>query len=138
MRVKDVMHSKAQVINFSNTVEEAAKIMKKEDCGAIPVEKNDRMVGMLTDRDIAIRVVAQGKDPRKTRVEEVMSEGINYCFEDEDLHEVSEKMIHRQHRRLPVVDRNKRLVGMLSLGDIASKGNDAPLTHEILSQVAHH
>ncbi|MGZ3772399.1 MAG: CBS domain-containing protein [Pseudobdellovibrionaceae bacterium] len=138
MRVKDVMHSKAQVINFTHTVDEAAKLMKKEDCGSIPVEKNDKMVGMITDRDIAIRVVALGKDPHKTKVEDVMSEGINYCFEDEDLHEVSEKMIHRQHRRLPVVDRNKRLVGMISLGDIASKGNDASLTHEILSQVSHH
>lgn len=138
MKVKDVMHPKAKVINFSHTVEEAAKIMKQEDCGSIPVEKNDKMVGMLTDRDIAIRVVAEGKDPRKVKVEEVMSEGINYCFDDEDLREVSEKMVNRQHRRLPVVDRNKRLVGMVSLGDIAAKANDAPLTHEILSQVSHH
>ncbi len=138
MRVREIMHPKAKVINFEHTVEEAARIMESEDCGSIPVEKNDKMVGMVTDRDIAIRVVAHGKDPRKTKVQEIMSEGINYCFEDDDLEEVSKKMSGKQHRRLPVVDKNKRLVGMVSLGDIASRGGDAKLTHKTLSSVAHH
>lgn len=138
MRVREIMHPKAKVINFSHTVEEAARLMETEDCGSIPVERDDKMVGMVTDRDIAIRVVAHGKDPRKTKVSEIMSEGIDYCFEDDDITAASQKMTGRQHRRLPVVDKNKRLVGMLSLGDIASKANDANLSHEILSKVSHH
>ena len=138
MIVRELMHPKAKVINFSQTVEEAARLMASEDCGSIPVEKDDKMIGMLTDRDIAIRVVAEGKDPHSTKVQDVMSEGINYCYDDEDLSQVSQKMTGRQHRRLPVVDRNKRLVGMLSLGDIANRGNDAKLTHETLSKIAHH
>lgn len=138
MRVREIMHPNAKVINFAHTVEEAARLMEQEDCGSIPVEKDDKMIGMLTDRDIAIRVVAHGKDPRKTKVQEVMSEGINYCYDDDDIADVSRKMAGRQHRRLPVVDRNKRLVGMLSLGDIANKGQDAKITHDTLSKIAHH
>lgn len=138
MIVRDIMHPKAKVIHFSETVEEAARLMASEDCGSIPVEKDDKMIGMLTDRDIAIRVVAKGKDPHSTKVQDVMSEGINYCYDDEDISQVSQKMTGRQHRRLPVVDRNKRLVGMLSLGDIANRGNDAKLTHETLSKISHH
>nr|WP_295901728.1 CBS domain-containing protein [uncultured Bdellovibrio sp.] len=138
MIVREIMHPKAKVINFSHTVDEAARLMEQEDCGSIPVEKDDKMIGMLTDRDIAIRVVAKGKDPKKTKVQEVMSEGINYCYDDDDIAEVSKKMSGRQHRRLPVVDRNKRLVGMVSLGDLANKGHDANITHETLSNIAHH
>lgn len=138
MRVREIMHPKAKVINFNHTVEEAARLMESEDCGSIPVEKDDKMIGMVTDRDIAIRVVAHGKDPRTTKVRDVMSEGINYCYEDDDVVDVSKKMTGRQHRRLPVVDKNKRLVGMLSLSDIANKANDAKLSHEILSKVSHH
>lgn len=138
MLVREVMHPNAKVINFQHTVEEAARLMESEDCGSIPVEKDDKMVGMVTDRDIAIRVVAHGKDPSKTPVQEVMSEGINYCFDDDDLNDVRRKMTDRQHRRLPVVDRNKRLVGMVSLGDIANKAGDPGLSHDILSKVSHH
>lgn len=138
MRVREIMHPRAKVINYEHTVEEAARLMESEDCGSIPVEKDDKMVGMVTDRDIAIRVVAHGKDPRTTKVRDVMSEGINYCFEDDEVQDVSKKMTGRQHRRLPVVDKNKRLVGMLSLSDIANKANDAKLSHEILSKVSHH
>ncbi|KHD89860.1 MAG: inosine-5-monophosphate dehydrogenase [Bdellovibrio sp. ArHS] len=138
MKVRDVMTPKAKVINHEHSVLEAAQIMLQEDCGSIPVEKNDKMVGMLTDRDIAIRVVAQGKDPRRTKVEEVMSEGINYCFEEDSIDEVNDKMSRRQHRRLPVVNKDKRLVGMVSLGDVANRAKDARLSHEILSNVSHH
>lgn len=138
MRVREIMHPKAKVINFEHTVEEAARLMEQEDCGSIPVEKNDKMIGMVTDRDIAIRVVAHGKDPKRTRVQEVMSEGINYCYEDDDIRDVSQKMAGRQVRRLPVVNKEKRLVGMVSLSDIANKGQDAKLTHDTLSKIAHH
>lgn len=135
MLVKDVMHKKAKVINFQDSVEAAAKIMVSEDCGSIPVEKDDRMVGMLTDRDIAIRVVAKGKDPKNTKVKDVMSEGINYCFEDDNLEEASAKMSGKKHRRLPVVNQERRLVGMLSLGDIARKNQATQVSGDILSHV---
>ncbi|KYG63449.1 inosine-5-monophosphate dehydrogenase [Bdellovibrio bacteriovorus] len=138
MKVRDVMTPKAKVINFEHSVFEAAQIMLQEDCGSVPVEKDDKMIGMITDRDITIRVVAQGKDPRRTKVEEVMSEGINYCFEEDSIEEVNEKMSRHQHRRLPVVNKDKRLVGMVSLGDVANRAKDARLSHEILSNVSHH
>lgn len=138
MKVKEIMHPKAKVININHTVEEAAKLMESQDCGSIPVENNEKMVGMITDRDIAIRVVAHGKDPRLTKVKDIMSEGINYCFEEDDIKDASKKMTSRQHRRLPVVNKDKKLVGMVSLGDIANKANDAKLSHEILSKVSHH
>ncbi|WP_373998979.1 CBS domain-containing protein [Bdellovibrio bacteriovorus] len=138
MKVRDVMTPKAKVINFEHSVLEAAQIMQQEDCGSVPVEKDDKMIGMITDRDITIRVVAQGKDPRRTKVEEVMSEGINYCFEEDSIEEVNEKMSRHQHRRLPVVNKDKRLVGMVSLGDVANRAKDARLSHEILSNVSHH
>lgn len=138
MRVREIMHPNAQVINVNYNVEAAARVMESQDCGALPVEQNNKMVGMITDRDIVIRVVAQGKDPRKTKVKDIMSEGIDYCYADDDIQDVSKKMTQQLHRRLPVVDENKKLVGMLSLGDIASKANDAKLSHEILSKVSHH
>jgi CBS domain-containing protein len=138
MKVKEVMHPKAKVININHTVEEAAKLMEHQDCGSIPVENNEKMVGMITDRDIVIRVVAHGKDPRSTKVRDIMSEGINYCFEEDDIKVASKKMTSRQHRRLPVVNKDKKLVGMVSLGDIANKANDAKLSHEILAKVSHH
>lgn len=136
MLVKDVMHKKAKVVNFQDSVEAAAKLMVTEDCGSIPVEKDDRMVGMLTDRDIAIRVVAKGKDPKKTKVQDVMSEGINYCFEEDSLDEASSKMSGKKHRRLPVINKERRLVGMLSLGDIARKNQASKVSSDILTRVS--
>lgn len=136
MLVRDVMHKKAKVINFQDSVEAAAKLMVSEDCGSIPVEKDDRMIGMLTDRDIAIRVVAKGKDPKKTKVQDVMSEGINYCFEEDSLDEASTKMSGKKHRRLPVINKERRLVGMLSLGDIARKDQAAKVSGDILTHVS--
>lgn len=136
MLVKDVMHKKAKVVNFQDSVEAAAKLMVTEDCGSIPVEKDDRMIGMLTDRDIAIRVVAKGKDPKKTKVQDVMSEGINYCFEEDSLDEASSKMSEKKHRRLPVINKERRLVGMLSLGDIARKNQASKVSSDILTRVS--
>jgi CBS domain-containing protein len=97
------------------------------DVGALPVGDNDRLVGMITDRDIAVRGVASGKAP-STRVEEVMSREVRYCFEDEDTAHVARNMGHEQIRRLPVVDRNKRLVGILSLADLATSAKTGQAT----------
>jgi len=137
MQVKEVMKTAAEVINCDLTVEEAAKMMAKGKFGGIPIEKDDKMIGMITDRDIVVRVVADGKDAKSTKVCDVMSEGISYCYEDEDIEDAARKMASLQHRRLPVINRNKRLVGMVSLIDLARKANNEKLVADTFSQVEH-
>lgn len=108
-----------QLVNPQQTIQEAARLMADCDIGALPVGENDRLVGMITDRDIAVRAVADGRAP-DTRVGEVMSREMIYCFEDDDLDDVAYRMGEAQVRRLPVLSRDKRLVGIVSLGDIAA------------------
>ncbi|MFS4460066.1 CBS domain-containing protein [Bdellovibrio sp. HCB2-146] len=137
MIVRDIMHSGVRVINHQLSVEQAAKMMEQGDFGSIPVEKNDKMIGMLTDRDIVIRVVAAGKNPKLTKVSECMSRGINWCFDDDDLETVARKMKENKQRRLPVVNRQKRLVGMISLAEITNLREQPRIAQEVLSQVTH-
>jgi CBS domain-containing protein len=120
MRVSEAMTRDVRVANPGQTIRDVAKIMAEIDAGSMPVGENDRLVGMITDRDIAIRAVAAGKGP-DTPVRDVMSKDVMYCYEDEDLEHVAENMGDIQVRRLPVVNRDKRLVGIVSLGDIAPK-----------------
>ena len=108
--------------------------MAEIDAGSMPVGENDRLVGMITDRDIAIRAVAQGKGP-DTPVRDVMSKEVKYCFEDEDLEHVAKNMGDIQVRRLPVVTRDKRLVGIVSLGDV-SQNEDTETTGEATAGVS--
>lgn len=137
MHVKEAMNPHAEVINCERSVQEAAQKMLRGDFGSLPVERDDKMIGMITDRDIVIRVVARGLDPASMKVEDCMSEGINYCYDDDDLAVVGQEMISAKIRRMPVINRHKRLVGMLSLGDIANKGQNKNLSHDILSHVSH-
>lgn len=125
MQVQDVMTRDVATINPDQTVEKAARLMAELDVGALPVGENDRLVGVITDRDIAVRGLAQGKGP-KTKVRDVMTPEIKYCFVDQDLDEIATNMAEIQVRRLPVVDRDKRLVGILSLSDLAISGNTEP------------
>jgi CBS domain-containing protein len=119
MRVSEAMTREVRVASPGQSIREVAKIMAEIDAGAMPVGDNDRLVGMITDRDIAIRAVAQGKGP-ETPVREVMStETVLYCYEDEELAHVAQNMGQQQVRRLPVVNREKRLVGIVTLGDVA-------------------
>jgi CBS domain-containing protein len=118
MRVSEAMSRDVKICTPGQTIREVAKIMAEIDAGAMPVGENDRLIGMVTDRDIAIRAVAQGKCP-DTPVREVMSEHIHYCYDDEDLDHVAQNMGDIRVRRLPVVNREKRLVGIISLGDLA-------------------
>jgi len=118
MQVSEVMTRSVRTITADESISQAAKMMAEIDAGAIPVGENDRLVGMITDRDIAIRAVAQDKGP-ETKVREVMTPEVKYCFEDEDVNQVVKNMSEIQVRRLPVVSRDKRLVGTVSLGDIA-------------------
>jgi CBS domain-containing protein len=118
MQVSEVMTRSVQTITPDESIGQAAKMMADIDAGAIPVGENDRLVGMITDRDIAVRAVAQNKGP-DTMVRDVMTPDVKYCFEDEDVDSVVKNMADNQVRRLPVVSRDKRLVGTISLGDIA-------------------
>ncbi len=119
--VSDVMTPGSDIARPDQTVQEAAQLMAEVDTGALPVGENDRLVGIITGRDIATRVTAEGKDPKQTRVREVMTPGARYCFEDEDIGHVAENMAEQQVRRLPVVNRDKRLVGVVSLGDVSTR-----------------
>jgi CBS domain-containing protein len=134
MRVSEAMTRDVRVANPGQTIRDVAKMMAEIDAGAMPVGENDRLVGMITDRDIAIRAVAQGKGP-DTPVREIMSKEIKYCYEDEDLEHVAENMGELQVRRLPVVNREKRLVGIVALGDIA-RHEDAHTTGETTAEVS--
>jgi CBS domain-containing protein len=134
MRVSDAMTRDVRIANPGQSIREVAKIMAEIDAGSMPVGENDRLVGMITDRDIAIRAVAAGKGP-DTPVREVMSEEVKYCFDDEDLEHVAQNMGEIQMRRLPVVNRDKRLVGIVSLGDVA-QNEDAKTIGKATAQVS--
>jgi CBS domain-containing protein len=122
MEIKQVMTRDIQIASPDETVRQAALLMKTLDTGVLPVGENDHLVGVLTDRDIAVRAVAAGKGP-DTKVRDVMSHEVRYCFEDEDVAHVAENMAELQVRRLPVMNRDKRLVGIVSLGDLATEGS---------------
>jgi len=119
MQVSEAMSSDVKLASPNQSIRDAARMMAELDAGVLPVGENDRLVGMITDRDIAIRAVAQGKGP-DTPVRDVMStEQVLYCYEDEELDHVAKNMGSEQVRRLPVVNRDKRLVGIVSFGDVA-------------------
>lgn len=118
MKVSEAMTQDVCLATPDQTICDAAKVMAQIDAGALPVEQDDRLVGVITDRDIAVRAVAEGKSPN-TKVREVMSREVLYCFEDQDLDDVLRNMGTVKVRRLPVLSRDKRLVGIISLGDVA-------------------
>ena len=118
MKVSDVMTRDVRLIEPTETIQEAARLMAEIDTGIMPVREGDRLVGMITDRDITVRAVAQGRGP-DTPVREVMTDDVKYCFEDDDTDAVARNMADIQVRRLPVLTRDKRLVGIVSLGDLA-------------------
>ena len=122
MQIRELMTPDVEVIRPDDTLRTAAKMMADYDVGALPVGENDRLVGIITDRDITVRAVAEGRDPEKTTVRDAMSGRVLYIFEDEELSEVTHKMGDWQVRRLPVLNRDKRLVGIVSLGDLAVSG----------------
>jgi CBS domain-containing protein len=138
MKVKDAMHKGAEWVAPQTPIADIAKRMRDLDIGAIPIGENDRLIGMVTDRDIACRGLANGAAPGKLTARDVMSKGIFYCRDSEELEDAMRIMEQKQVRRLPVINDRKRMVGMLSLGDIADA---AP--HELSGEVtaavsAHH
>ena len=121
MYVREVMTPEVVVASPDDTLQRAAEMMIDIDAGVLPVGEGDRLVGMLTDRDITVRAVAAGKQPSECKVREVMSTEIKYIYDDESTEDVARNMTNLQVRRLPVLNREKRLVGIVSLGDLALK-----------------
>jgi CBS domain-containing protein len=125
-----------EVIHPRSTVAEAAEKMKDLDVGILPVCDGDRLMGMLTDRDIVVRIIADQRDPKQTTVIDAMTPQVAYCFEDEDVQEAAMLMVDKQIRRLPVLNRDKRLVGIVSLGDLAVQTKNTQLSGEVLEYVS--
>jgi CBS domain-containing protein len=138
MKVKDVMHKGAEWVTPQTALADVARRMRDLDIGAIPVGENDRLVGMVTDRDIACRAVANGQDWARLTARDVMSKGIFYCNDTEELEDALRIMEQKQVRRLPVINDKKRMVGMLSLGDIADAAPHELSGAAIAAVSAHH
>jgi CBS domain-containing protein len=134
-QLKDLMSRDVKVIRPDITIGEAAKKMRDGGFGMMPVEEGDRMIGTISDRDIAIRAVAEGKDAN-TKVRDVMSEGVAWVYEDESVERAAMIMSERQVRRLPVVNRDKRLVGILALGDFAVESSEIRPAAQALSEIS--
>lgn len=135
MKVSDAMTRDVCVASPDDTLEQAAQQMAELDAGVLPIGDDGKLIGMITDRDIAVRGVARGLGP-DTAVREVMTEDVKYCFDDDDVDEVTRNMGDLQLRRLPVVDRSKRLVGIVSLGDIVQRQGDEESAGAALSGIS--
>ncbi len=136
MELRDIMTRNVEVVRGDASLKEAATKMKTIDVGFIPVCDGDRLKGILTDRDITIRATADGRNPTKTKVADVMSTAIAYCLEDQELDEAVSLMEARQIRRLPVLNLDKQLVGIVSLGDIAVHAGDRDMAGETLEEIS--
>ncbi|MBI4352096.1 MAG: CBS domain-containing protein [Elusimicrobia bacterium] len=135
MQAKEIMSSNLDVMNVNDTVRDAADMMKKFNIGAIPVMENQRVAGMITDRDITIRCVAERRDPAQMKVREGMTQNAVCCDEDQDLREVARLMEEKQVRRVIVLGPNRKPSGIVSIGDLAVRG-DRSLACEALGKVS--
>ncbi len=122
MNISEIMTGRVDVMDPNTTARDAAKRLRDADVGALPVGRDDRLTGMITDRDIAVRGVAGDKDPDTSIVDEIMSKSLYFCFEDEDASRAAEVMAENQVRRLPVLNRDERLVGLVGLADLVEAG----------------
>ena len=136
MQVQEIMTPEVEVIHPDATLKEAAEKMSRLEVGPLPVCDGKQLVGMLTDRDITIRATAQGRDPNTTKVREAMTSEVVYCFTDQEVQIAAQMMEMRQIRRVPVLNRNKQLVGIVSLGDIAVETQDQELAGKTLEGVS--
>ena len=136
MHLTQVMSSNVQLANPDMSLCDAAAMMQSGDMGSLPVGDNDRLVGVITDRDIAVRAVAAGKDPRTTKVRDVMSEGVRWIYDDASTKEAAQLMSKHQIRRLPVINHEKRLVGIVSIGDFAVESSEIRPAAEALAGVS--
>src|SRR4051812_43405131 len=137
MQVSEVMTRNVECVRPGDSLQQAARKMRDLDVGPLPVcGDNDRLVGMVTDRDIVVRAVAEGWDPKNTRVGDAMTPDVVYCMEDQDVVEAARLMKDRAIRRLVVLNSDKRLVGIVSLGDLAVEISDAKLAGKTLQEVS--
>jgi CBS domain-containing protein len=134
-RIREIMTSNPSTIEPDKPVVEAARIMKQEDAGVVPVTENGRLTGMVTDRDIAIRVVAEGKDPQSTSVREVASTDLITVDPQQELDEALRLMAQHKVRRLPVVEEDGRLVGVVAQADVAREGDDTQ-TGQVVQEIS--
>lgn len=138
MKVKDVMHRGANWIDPETPIADIAERMHKDDIGAIPVGEHDRLIGMVTDRDIVLRGLRRKDEIAKLKARDVMTRKIIFCMADEELDDAVRIMERKQVRRLPVIDRDKRMVGMLSLGDVAAQASPSLCSETLRALSAHH
>lgn len=135
MKISEMMTRDVKMTAPAQSIREAARMMADLDVGALPVADNDRLVGMITDRDIAVRAIASGRGP-DTPIRDVMTQEVKYCFEDQTLEEVAQNMGDIRLRRLPVLNRDKRLVGIVSIGDMATSGESGQEVGDALSGIS--
>ena len=136
MKIKNVMTRTVETVRPDQTLQEAAAKMKALDVGPMPVTEGDRLVGMLTDRDIVVRAVADGRDSRTTKVRDAMTSDVVCCNEDDSVKDAASKMKDRQIRRIVVVDAQQRVCGIVSLGDIAVDTHDDKMSGQVLEEVS--
>lgn len=136
MQVKDVMTADFQIIAQDATVEDAARMMRELDVGMIPVGDRKHLIGTITDRDIAVRAVAEGRDPALTSVKHIMSADIVYCYDDDDVGGAARAMEARRIRRLVVVNRQNEPVGIVALADIVTSPGGRDVAGDVLEQVS--
>ena len=138
MKVEQAMHRGVTWCAPDTPLWKVAQLLRDHDVGAIPIGENDRLIGMVTDRDIVCRGLAEGGDLREMTAQDVMSEGIEFCFADDNMQDAVSHMEEKQIRRLAVIDGAKRMVGMLSMGDISHAMNDSDIQEYAAAVSAHH
>jgi len=139
MKVKNAMHKGVDWVGPDTPISDIAKLMRQRDIGSIPIGENDQLIGMVTDRDIVCKGLTQnGFDASRAKARDVMTKGIHCCREDDDLAKAIHHMEELKVRRLPVIDQSKRMVGMLSLGDVGHAASSDLLTECVRSVSAHH
>jgi CBS domain-containing protein len=135
-KLRDIMTRNVEIIAPKATVQEAAKKMQDLNVGALPVCDGDRLTGMITDRDLVMRILAEGRNPKTVTVSDAISKDVVFCFEDDGVEKASQLMAQHQIRRLPVMSSTKRLVGIVTLGDLAVHGKNPEASGDVLQQVS--
>ena len=136
MKINEIMTCDVEVVRPESTVQEAAQKLKEFEIGSVPVCDGESLVGMITDRDIAIRLAAEGKDPATVPVKRIMTPEVVWCFEDQTVEEAGRMMKENHVRRLPVISHDRRLVGILTLGDLAVRTNSLQAVGETLQEIS--
>ena len=136
MQIKDIMSTDVKVINLDQSVAEAAKIMNENGVGSIPVEENEKLIGLITDRDLTLKVLAEDL-PAETKIRDIVDRDIKYCYEDESVGDVASQMGNLQIRRMPIMDRENKLVGIVSLGDLVNQEECKQEAIKAFSEITH-